>query len=67
MGTYRFSRMAFGLFNALSTFQRSMDVILASVLWKKAIVYMDDIIIYSTTVDDHIRDVDEVLSMLREA
>jgi hypothetical protein len=29
-------------------------------------VYLDDIIIYYDTVDDHIRDVDEVLSMLRE-
>jgi hypothetical protein len=32
MGTYRFSRMAFGLVNAPATFQRSMDVLLTSVL-----------------------------------
>jgi RNase H-like domain found in reverse transcriptase/Integrase zinc binding domain/Reverse transcriptase (RNA-dependent DNA polymerase) len=44
-----------------------MDVLLTSVLWKKAIVYLDDIIIYSNTVSDQIQDVEEVLNMLQEA
>jgi transposase InsO family protein len=67
MGTYRFSRMPFGLVNAPATFQRAMDVLLTPVLWRKAIVYLDDIIIFSSTVEDHIRDVDQVLTMLNEA
>jgi hypothetical protein len=64
MGTFRFNRMPFGLVNAPATFQRSMDVLLAPVLWSKAIVYLDDIIIFSSSVEAHIRDVDQVLSFL---
>jgi Reverse transcriptase (RNA-dependent DNA polymerase) len=60
MGTHRFSRMAFGLVNAPATFQRSMDVLLSPVLWSKAIVYLDDIIIFSNGVEEHIRDVKQV-------
>jgi RNase H-like domain found in reverse transcriptase/Reverse transcriptase (RNA-dependent DNA polymerase) len=59
--------MAFGLVNPPTTFQRSMDVLQISLLWKKAIVYLDDIIIYSNTVSDHMQDVEEVLIMLQEA
>ena len=66
-GTFRFKRMPFGLINAPATFQRAMDVLLSRVLWKKAIVYLDDIIVFSQTVQDHIRDVDEVLSILESA
>jgi RNase H-like domain found in reverse transcriptase/Reverse transcriptase (RNA-dependent DNA polymerase)/Integrase zinc binding domain/Integrase core domain len=67
MGTFRFTRMPFGLVNAPATFQRSMDVLLAPVLWSKAIVYLDDIIIFSSSMEAHIRDVDQVLSLLEQA
>ena len=66
-GTFRFKRMPFGLINAPATFQRDMNALLSRVLWKKAIVYLDDIIVFSQTVQDHIRDVDEVLSILESA
>jgi Reverse transcriptase (RNA-dependent DNA polymerase) len=45
-GTFRFKRMPFGLINAPATFQRAMDVILSGVLWKFALVYLDDIIVF---------------------
>jgi Reverse transcriptase (RNA-dependent DNA polymerase) len=35
-GTYRFTRMPFGLVNAPATFQRAMDIILSRVLWQSA-------------------------------
>ena len=44
-GLYQFTRMPFGLKNAPATFQRVMDIIMATVLWKFALVYIDDIII----------------------
>jgi hypothetical protein len=67
MGTYRFTRMAFGLVNAPGTFQRSIDVLLTKVLWTKAKVYLDNIIFFLNIVEAHLRDVDEVLGILDDA
>lgn len=66
-GMYRFLRMPFGLKNAPATFQRAVDIILSRVKWRFALVYLDDVIIYSKTVEDHFRHVREVLSMLSVA
>jgi RNase H-like domain found in reverse transcriptase/Reverse transcriptase (RNA-dependent DNA polymerase) len=66
-GTYRFKRMPFGLINVPATFQRAMDVLLSRVSWKTAIVYLDDVIVFSNTVDDHIRELDDVLTILESA
>jgi Reverse transcriptase (RNA-dependent DNA polymerase) len=55
------------LFNARSTFQRAIDVMLSSVKWKFCLVYLDDIIIYSSTLQQHLMDLDLVLGLLRRA
>ena len=66
-GSYKFIRMPFGLRNAPATFQRAMDIILSRVRWKHCIVYLDDIIVFSDTRDDHLSHLDEVLRLLKEA
>ena len=66
-GLYRFIRMPFGLKNAPATFQRAVDIILSRVKWETALVYLDDVIIYSRTVSDHLKHVREVLRLLRDA
>ena len=66
-GTYRFTRMPFGLCNAPAAFQRTVDILLMRYKWKTCLVYLDDIIIFSKSVDEHIDHVDEVLQTLREA
>lgn len=53
-GMYRFTRMPFGLINAPATFQRAMDIILSEVRWESLIVYLDDIIIFSTSFEEHV-------------
>jgi Reverse transcriptase (RNA-dependent DNA polymerase) len=50
VGTFRFKRMPFGLRNAPSTFQRAMDVILPGVRWQKCMCYLDDIIVFSSSM-----------------
>ncbi len=52
-GLFRYKRMPFGLKNAPSTFRRAIDMILATVKWQFAIVYLDDIIIFSRTSEEH--------------
>lgn len=66
-GHYEFVRMPFGLKNAPSTFQRVMDNILVGIQNERCLVYMDDIIIYSPTVHEHISRLTEVFKRLRNA
>ena len=65
MGLFEFMRMPFGLCNAGATFQREMERLLNGL--KFAIAYIDDILIHSATVDDHLGHLDEVLSSLEKA
>jgi hypothetical protein len=50
-GLYEFNVMPFGLVNAPATFQRMMNHIISNLRWQSAMVYLDDIIIYSSTFD----------------
>ena len=66
-GSYKFLRLPFGLRNAPATFQRAMDIILSKVRWKYVLVYLDDIIVFSDSDQKHLRHLENVLKMLREA
>jgi Reverse transcriptase (RNA-dependent DNA polymerase) len=63
VGTFRFKRMPFGLRNAPLTFQRAIDVILSGVRWQKCLCYLDDIIVFSSSVESHVEDLDKVLRL----
>ena len=66
-GLYRFVRMTLGLKNASATFQRAADIILSRVKWETALVYLDDVIVYSESVTEHVDHVREVLQLLYTA
>lgn len=66
-GHYEYTRMPFGLRNAPSTFQRLMDSILRGMQNEKCFVYLDDIIIFSTSLQEHIERLQEVFERLRKA
>jgi len=57
----------FGLCNAPSTFQRLMELALTGLHWSICLVYLDDIIIYSRTVSEHLQHSQEVLQRFRAA
>ena len=59
--------MPFGLRNALAKFQRALDIILSGVRWKMCLVYLNDVILFSHTMKQHVKYLDTVLSLLRLA
>jgi hypothetical protein len=64
---YRFARMPLGLLNAAATFQRAIETILSEVRWESVIVYVDDVITFNRTFEEHLRHSEVVLSKLIEA
>ncbi|KAG1137458.1 hypothetical protein G6F37_011201 [Rhizopus arrhizus] len=66
-GLYEFVRMPFGLTNAPATMQRLMDSVLAGLKWQICLVYLDDIICYSPSFEQHLVDLRSVLLRLRAA
>ncbi|GJP33094.1 hypothetical protein CLOM_g17656 [Closterium sp. NIES-68] len=55
-GSYEYTVMPFGLTNAPSTFQLTMNEAFRPLLDKCVIVYLDDILVYSTTREQHLKD-----------
>jgi Reverse transcriptase (RNA-dependent DNA polymerase) len=66
-GTFRFCRMPFGLWNAPATFQGVVDIVLSGLTWNSCLVYLDDIIVYSASMEEHLAHLDEALTILGQA
>lgn len=62
---YEWCRMPMGLKSAGHTFQRIMNRVLSPVNGKEAFVYLDDIVIYSSTIEEHLQRLKKVLDCLR--
>ena len=54
-GHYQFQKMSFGLTNAPASFLRAMDVILRGLSWVDLVVYLDDILVFGITLEEHRR------------
>ena len=54
LGFYEFTRMPFGLCNAPTTFQRLMQNMLGELNLTYCIIYLDDVIVYGPTEEEHL-------------
>eukprot|EP00117_Sycon_ciliatum_P025918 scpid18163/ scgid5290/ Retrovirus-related Pol polyprotein from transposon 412; Protease; Reverse transcriptase; Endonuclease len=66
-GLFHWNRMPFGLCNAPATFQRLMNTVLSDLLGRVCLVYLDDIIVFSTTFEEHLDRLELVFARLRNA
>ena len=66
-GHFEFNVMPFGLTNAPATFQRLMECTLAGLSGEQCLIYLDDIIIFSSTFDEHLKRLVSVFDRLRAA
>lgn len=57
--------MAFGLCNAPATFERLMEKNLNGLSWKVCLVYLDDIIVFAKTFNDHLANLQKVFERLK--
>ena len=65
-GLYEHRRMAFGLCNAPSTFQRLMLTAFREEMFNILLCYLDDLLVFSRTISEHIRRLDTVFTILSE-
>ena len=65
-GHYEYKQMPFGLKNAPATFQRMMNYVLKDYINKICVVYLDDILIFSTSIEEHVDSINRVFSKLRD-
>lgn len=66
-GSYQFNVLSFGLCNAPSTFQELADIVFRDMKWNEILCYLDDIIIFSETIEEHLLKLQKVFIRLREA
>jgi hypothetical protein len=63
---FKYKVTPFGLVNAPATFQQMMNTILRPLLDQGVVVYLDDILIYTKTMEEHRKLVSQVFSILQK-
>lgn len=66
-GKYEFLRLPFGLKNSPAIFQRALDDILRQHIGKICFIYIDDILIFSETEEEHIQNIETIFTTLEKA
>ena len=64
---FEFNQVPFGLCNAPATFFRLMDRVLSGLHWETCLFYLDDIIVFAATWEEHLASLRQVFERLRHA
>ena len=64
---YEFNQVPFGLCNAPATFSHLMDRVLSGLHWETCLFYLDDIIVFFSTWEEHLARLRQVFERLRHA
>lgn len=67
LGFYEYNRMPFGLSNSPATYQRLMEEILGDLHLNTCMIFLDDIIIFAKSYEEHMKRLEEVFNRLRTA
>lgn len=65
-GLYEFEQMLFGLCNAPATFQWLMQHCLGNMVNESLLIYLDDVVMFSSDFDSHVCHLEEVFSRLHQ-
>ena len=60
-GTFKYTKIPFGMMNVGATFQRAMEIEFAEEKENIVVVYMDDITVYSRSDREHLKHLEKVL------
>ena len=65
--SYQYSRLPMGCSSSPGLFQLAMQLMLRGIHWALCLVYLDDVIVFSKTFDQHVMDVNKVLLRFEKA
>ena len=66
-GLWQWKVLPFGLISIPSTFERLVENIFRGLQWKTLLIYLDNVIVFSWTVDEHLQQLEEVFKRLKAA
>ena len=66
-GSFKFKVLPFGLSNAPAVFQRLMNMVMQGLTWEACSVFLDDIIVISSTFEQHLERLNAVFQRLKTA
>ena len=66
-GSFKFKVLPFGLSNAPAVFQRLMNMVMQGLTWEACLVFLDDIIVISSTFEQHLERLNAVFQRLKTA
>ena len=65
-GQFVFNQMPFGLSNAPGTFCGTLGLVFRDLSWKSVVYFLDDIVILGRDFKDHMKNMEQVLSLFRD-